>query len=66
MSENVRIDDWAYSMQRICKYEREAHDHLNEKNYAAAEQDLRRIMVEARYVVEFCQKRIYGEVPPWD
>lgn len=63
---NERIDDWAYSLQRICKLEREAHDSLNEHDYRSAEEAVRRIMIEARYVAQYCQKRIYGEVPPWD
>lgn len=61
-----RIDDWAMSLHRICQYEKDAHNLLNGKDYTYAEQALRRIMVEAKYAIQHCQKQIYGEVPPWD
>jgi hypothetical protein len=61
-----RIDDWSMPLQRIKHYERDANDAFNEKDYVNAEQHLRKIMIEAKYAVEYAQKQIYGEVPPWD
>jgi hypothetical protein len=61
-----RLDDWALPLHRINRFEREAQDAFNGKDYVKAEQSLRKIMVEARYAVEFAQRKIYGEVPPWD